>query len=55
MFDYSCNFKTINFRQHPELYRVGKGEQGVLLVEPYYPGTKLDQPNSIGAAYWVCG
>ncbi len=22
-------------RQHPEHYRVGKGEQGVLLVEPY--------------------
>ena len=24
-----------DFRQHPELYRVGKGEQGVLMVEPY--------------------
>src|SRR4028119_55209 len=24
-----------NFREHPELYRVGKGEQGVLMVEPY--------------------
>jgi mannitol-1-phosphate/altronate dehydrogenase len=34
-FDYSLDFKTIGFRQHPELYRVGKGEQGVLLVEPY--------------------
>ncbi len=34
-FDYSLDFKTIDFRQHPELYRVGKGEQGVLLVEPY--------------------
>ncbi|MBN3885978.1 MAG: DUF4385 domain-containing protein [Nostoc sp.] len=34
-FDYSLDFKNINFRQHPELYRVGKGEQGVLLVEPY--------------------
>ncbi|MGG6296379.1 DUF4385 domain-containing protein [Leptolyngbya sp. AN02str] len=34
-FDYSLNFKTINFRQHPELYRIGRGEQGVLLVEPY--------------------
>jgi hypothetical protein len=22
-------------RHHPELYRIGKGEQGVLLVEPY--------------------
>lgn len=33
--DYSLDFKTIDFRQQPELYRVGKGEQGVLLVEPY--------------------
>ena len=35
LFDYSLDFKTINFRTSPELYRVGKGEQGVLLVEPY--------------------
>ena len=34
-FDYSLDFKTINFREQPELYQVGKGEQGVLLVEPY--------------------
>ena len=34
-FDYSLDFDTIDFRQHPELYRIGKGEQGVLLVEPY--------------------
>lgn len=34
-FDYSLDFQHINFRDHPELYRVGKGEQGVLLVEPY--------------------
>ena len=34
-FDYSLDFKRIDFREHPELYRVGKGEQGVLLVEPY--------------------
>ena len=34
-FDYSLDFKTIDFRKHPELYRIGKGEQGVLLVEPY--------------------
>lgn len=25
----------IDFRDTPELYQVGKGEQGVLLVEPY--------------------
>jgi hypothetical protein len=25
----------IDYRTHPELYRVGKGEQGVLICEPY--------------------
>lgn len=34
-FDYSLDFQAIDFRQHPELYRIGRGEQGVLLVEPY--------------------
>ena len=34
-FDYSIDFANTDFRAHPELYRVGKGEQGVLLVEPY--------------------
>lgn len=34
-FDYSLDFKNIDFRKKPELYRVGKGEQGVLMVEPY--------------------
>ena len=34
-FDYSLDFEHIDFREHPELYRVGRGEQGVLLVEPY--------------------
>lgn len=34
-FDYSQDFSKIDFRQHPERYQVGKGEQGVLLVEPY--------------------
>jgi len=34
-FDYTLDFKTTDFRQRPDLYRVGKGEQGVLLVEPY--------------------
>ncbi len=31
----SLDFEHIDFREHPELYRIGKGEQGVLLVEPY--------------------
>ncbi len=26
---------NINYRQHPEKYQVGKGEQGVLICEPY--------------------
>jgi hypothetical protein len=34
-FDYSLDFKAVDFRQHPELYCIGRGEQGVLLVEPY--------------------
>jgi hypothetical protein len=34
-FDYSLDFENIDFRKHPELYRIGRGEQGVLLVEPY--------------------
>lgn len=34
-FDYSLDFEHIDFREHPELYQVGKGEQGILLVEPY--------------------
>ena len=34
-FDYSLDFKSLDFRKQPELYRVGKGEQGVLSVEPY--------------------
>jgi hypothetical protein len=34
-FDNSRDFTQINLREHPELYQVGRGEQGVLLVEPY--------------------
>lgn len=34
-FDYSLNYAELDLRRHPELYRVGKGEQGVLLVQPY--------------------
>ncbi|MBZ9716082.1 DUF4385 domain-containing protein [Deinococcus multiflagellatus] len=34
-FDYSLDYRTLDLRAHPELYRVGVGEQGVLLVQPY--------------------
>jgi hypothetical protein len=34
-FNYQQDFKQLDFRQHPELYQVGRGEQGVLMVEPY--------------------
>lgn len=34
-FDYTLDYKNLDLRAQPELYRVGRGEQGVLLVEPY--------------------
>jgi len=34
-FDDSLDFTAVDFRRHPELYRIGRGEQGVLLVQPY--------------------
>ena len=36
-FDYKLNYKILNFRdpQIRKLYRIGRGEQGVLLVRPY--------------------
>jgi Domain of unknown function (DUF4385) len=34
-FDYTLDYASLDLRQHPELYRVGVGEQGVLLVQPY--------------------
>lgn len=34
-FDYDRDFENINFRKHPDKYQVGRGEQGVLLVQPY--------------------
>lgn len=27
-FNYQQDFKQLDFRQHPELYQVGRGEQG---------------------------
>lgn len=34
-FDYTLDYTILDIREHPELYRIGKGEQGVLLVQPY--------------------
>lgn len=34
-FPYHLDFNKTDFRAHPELYRIGRGEQGVLLVQPY--------------------
>ena len=34
-FPYDLDFSKVDFRKQPELYRIGKGEQGVLMVEPY--------------------
>ncbi|OMF62984.1 DUF4385 domain-containing protein [Paenibacillus sp. FSL R5-0766] len=34
-FDYSLNYDELDLRKHPELYTVSRGEQGVLMVEPY--------------------
>jgi hypothetical protein len=34
-FDYALDYRAVNLRERPDLYRVGRGEQGVLLVEPY--------------------
>lgn len=34
-FNYTLDYKNLDLRQQPDLYRTGVGEQGVLLVEPY--------------------
>jgi hypothetical protein len=34
-FDYALDFETTDFRARPDLYKVGRGEEGVLLVQPY--------------------
>jgi hypothetical protein len=35
VFDYTLDYANLDLREHPELYRVGRGEQGVLSVQPY--------------------
>jgi hypothetical protein len=32
---YADAYRDIDFRRHPERYRIGRGEQGVLIAEPY--------------------
>ena len=36
-FDYGLDYKNIDFtvEENRKLYRIGRGEQGVLLVRPY--------------------
>ena len=34
-FDYSLNYKELMFEPNDKRYRIGRGEQGVLLVRPY--------------------
>lgn len=35
IFKCELDYKNLNLRKHPELYKVARGEQGVLLVEHY--------------------
>lgn len=32
---YADDYRDIDFRKHPERYKIGRGEQGVLIAEPY--------------------
>lgn len=32
---YADQYRDIDFREHPECYRIGRGEQGVLIAQPY--------------------
>jgi len=34
-FDYNLDYKNILFKPNDKRYRIGRGEQGVLLVRPY--------------------
>lgn len=34
-FPYHLPYKSLDLRKQPHLYRPGRGEQGVLMVEPY--------------------
>jgi hypothetical protein len=56
-FDYSLEFKEVNFRKNPELNRGGRGEQGVMLVEPYkeeiLPHWRFKTPDVAMACFWT--
>lgn len=32
---YADSYRNIDFRKYPEKYKIGRGEQGVLIAEPY--------------------
>lgn len=32
---YANSYRNIDFKKHPEKYKIGRGEQGVLIAEPY--------------------
>ena len=34
-FDYNLDYKNLMFEKNDKRYRIGRGEQGVLLVRPY--------------------
>ena len=34
-FDYKLDYKNLMFMPNDKRYRIGRGEQGVLLVRPY--------------------
>ena len=34
-FNYNINYKRLKFKPNDKRYRIGRGEQGVLLVRPY--------------------
>lgn len=60
-FDYNLDYARLDLRAQPHLYRVGKGEQGVLLVEPYkselLPLWRFRTPEvarESAAALWQC-
>lgn len=47
---YADGYRGIDFRKHPQKYAIGKGEQGVLIAEPYkseiLPFWKFSTPNN---------